>query len=510
MLGDTRSRMRQDFAGRGIWIITLVTFLAHLAVAGRYDFFRNELYFIVCGLHPAFGYVDQPPLIPFVAAATQLFGENLWLLRLPAVLAAAALVPVTAGLARLLGGTERAAWIAGIATAIAPALIALTSTLGTPTFEPVLWTLTSYFLLRAHIHNENSALLWAGTAAGIALENKYSAAIWLTGLLVGMALTEARRLFAAREFWLGLLVAIILGAPSLIWQQLHGWPFLAIVAHHSGEGAPFLGTPIRYVIDQALGMNIILAPLWIAGLVAPFVSQRLKPARVIAVAALIVGVAVYIAHGKTYYLFPVFPALFAAGAAASSRLNKWLATAWMVVAIVLVLPLLPVVLPIFTPSHLERYLARTHLSPKPVEAASIGAPITQIFSDQFGWRELEERVAEIYKNLPAEERAHTAIVASNYGEAAALDVLGVKDSLPPALSGQNQYFLWGPRGADGSSLILVGGRAKQWRDGCSSLVLAGVFGTHYSMPYENSRPIYLCRGFMPGLEAIWPALKRFQ
>jgi 4-amino-4-deoxy-L-arabinose transferase-like glycosyltransferase len=110
-------------------VIALVVGFVHLAVAGRYDIFRNELYFIVCGCHPDFGFVDQPPLVPLLAAATQIFGDNAWLLRLPAVLAAAGLVLLSASFARVLGGNATSAWIAGLAAGIAPALIGLTTTL---------------------------------------------------------------------------------------------------------------------------------------------------------------------------------------------------------------------------------------------------------------------------------------------------------------------------------------------------------------------------------------------
>jgi Dolichyl-phosphate-mannose-protein mannosyltransferase len=505
-----QSTLYRDFVCQSVWIIALLTLLVHLAVAGRYDFFRNELYFIVCGRHPDFGYVDQPPIIPFVAAATQLFGESVWLLRLPAALAAAALIPVTAALTRLLGGNDRAACIAGLAAAIAPALIALTSTLGTPTFEPVIWTLIGYFVLRADVRGDRSALLWAGLTAGIALEIKYSVAVWLAGLLTGVGLTEARRLFAFREFWLGLLIAILLAAPSLIWQQIHGWPFLAIVSHHSAEGSAFLGTPVQFLMGQALSMNIALAPLWIMGLAAPFLGQSLRPARILATAALVVGASIYVAHGKNYYLFPIFPSLFAAGAAGCSKLNRWAAAAWMTVAAALALPILPVVLPIFTPHHLEHYLARTHLAPKPEEAAAIGAPITQIFSDEFGWRNLEQQVARTYHALPADEQAHAAILASNYGEAAAIDVLGKKDKLPPALSGHNQYFFWDVHGGDARILILVADRPEPWRDNCGSLIEGGNFGVRYAMPYERDQPIFICRNFKSSLKVIWPQLMRFQ
>src|ERR1700688_2949294 len=100
--------------------IALPTFVVHLALANRYDVFRDELYFIICGRHPAFGYADQPPLVPLLAASTQMFGENLFLLRLPAVLAAAALTLVTGAIASTLGGGRAAALIAAIAVSIAP------------------------------------------------------------------------------------------------------------------------------------------------------------------------------------------------------------------------------------------------------------------------------------------------------------------------------------------------------------------------------------------------------
>src|SRR6201987_3492192 len=207
-------------------LIAFVIGLVHLAVAGRYDIFRNELYFIVCGRHPDFGFVDQPPLVPLLAAATQLFGDNPWLLRLPAATAAAGLVILTAWFARLLGGNSTAASIAGLAAGIAPALIALTTTTTTATFEPIAWTAFAYFLTRAIVQEDRRALLWAGVVAGIALGAKYGIAFWLFPLGIGLLLTPARRILVWPALWLGVLIAALLAAPSLIWQALHGWPFL--------------------------------------------------------------------------------------------------------------------------------------------------------------------------------------------------------------------------------------------------------------------------------------------
>ena len=254
-----------------VWSAVLVVALIYIFTAKRYDIFRNELYFIVCGRHPAFGYADLPPLVPIIAAATQAFGTNVWLLRLPAVLAALALLPLTAQFARTIGGGQSAAWMAALAVAIAPGLLALSSTLGPSAFEPLGWTLGAWLLARAIVSGERNALFWAGVVAGLTFEAKYGIAIWLLGLSVGIIATSARRIVSWRQLWYGVAAAAIIGAPSLIWQQLHGWPFLATIRFATAH-RNLTGTPLRFEIGQVAAMNFLLAPLWIAGVIA-----RLRP-----------------------------------------------------------------------------------------------------------------------------------------------------------------------------------------------------------------------------------------
>lgn len=136
-----------------VLVVAVMVGLVHAATAGRYDAQRNELYFLACGWHPDFGYVDQPPLVPLIAAATQVFGVNIWLLRLPATIAAIGLVFLAASFARLLGGGGRAAAFAAIAAGIAPGLAGLTSHLTTSTFEPIAWTGAAFLLTRALLHD---------------------------------------------------------------------------------------------------------------------------------------------------------------------------------------------------------------------------------------------------------------------------------------------------------------------------------------------------------------------
>jgi dolichyl-phosphate-mannose-protein mannosyltransferase len=493
-----------------VWLIAALTGLLHLAVAGRYDIFRNELYFIVCGRHPDFGYVDQPPLVPLLAAATQAFGDHVWLLRLPAVMAAAGLVLLCAAFARLLGGDNRAAIIAAIAAAIAPGLASLTSTLNTSTFEPVAWTAAAFLLARATLQERRSDLILAGVVAGVAMEAKWGIAVWLIALAIGILATAARRSLWWRELWLGLAIAIALTLPNLIWQWLHGWPFFDVILPHLDRQQDFTGTPWQFELKQAFSMNIALAPLWLAGAAAPFIGRTLNNARFLAIGFIATSVFYYATHGTSYYLFPAYPTMFAVGAVACARLNRWITRAWMAAATALSIAVAPVALPILDPPVLERYLAWSHLQPRPFEAASIGAPLTHVFSDELGWRALEKTIASIYRALPADEQPQAAIFASNYGEAAAIDVYGRADGLPPALSGHNQYYLWGPRGYDGSVIIHVNGDPERWRRLCRSVDIAAPFGAPYVMPYENNRPVFVCRGLRTNLSAIWDRLKRYR
>jgi hypothetical protein len=500
---NSRDALRRDPI---VWSTVAILALLFFSTASRYDTFRNELYFIACGRHPAFGYADLPPLVPLIAAATQLFGDSTWLLRLPSILAALALIPLTAEFARLLGGDRTSAWMAAVAVAIAPLLIGVSSTLGTPSFEPLGWTLCAYLLTRALLRSENNALIWAGVVAGVTMEAKYGIAGWMIGLALGIMLTSARRLLMTRELWIGLAAAIVIAAPSLIWQQLHGWPFRETI-DYARQHRNFTGSPIRFEIKQIFLVNFLLAPLWIAGIVAPFVSARLRDARFLAIAFVVTTAIIIGSHGKDYYMAPAYPAMFALGAVACTSIPRWLQALWFTAAIAMTVIVLPVALPILSPPALEAYLNRHHLRPSPNEREAVGVPLTQVFSDELGWRPLEQQVAAIYRALPPDERARAAILARNYGEAAAIDVYGRADGLPPALSGALQYWFWGTHGYDGSVIIEINGDPDVWARACDRSEVVATFGGQYVAPYENG-PIIVCHGLRRPLAEVWDRFRR--
>jgi hypothetical protein len=484
----------------------------HLVANNQYDVFRDELYFIVCGQHPAFGYVDQPPLIPLIAAASHaMFGTALLPLRFLPALAMAATVALTADFARSLGGGRFAQTLSGLATLSAPVFLVDGLLLVTDMLQPLTWLACGWLLAYLIRTRDERAWLAFGAVVGVSLASKYLILFYLAGLGVGVLATPLRRSLLKPWLYGGAALALAMTAPNLWWQAAHGWPFIEL-AKAGASGKNIALSPVGFMLQEALLVGPVTAPLWIAGLwrlatVRSAPELRAFPIAYVAMAALFVLV-----HGKAYYLAPIYPTLFAAGAVA---FEGWLTRPFWrrrAVGIVAVsgLVTLPMVLPVLRPPRLIAYSRAIGLSPSHT-AFERGAqsPLPQYFADMFGWREMAAKVSEVYRSLPPADRERAVFLGRNYGEAAALDIYGPALGGPPAISGHNNYYLWGPRGFDGSVVIAVGvdvaSAAKQFGD----MEVVGHLDDPYAMPSETNIDIYVLRSPRRPLAEIWPALKHF-
>jgi hypothetical protein len=489
----------------------LVTLALHLAGNPHYGFFRDELYFIICGFHPAFGYVDQPPLAPLLAAGSQLFGHSLFLLRaIPAVFAAAG-VYVTCLLAIELGGGAFAQVLAAIAFFFANVLMSFGMKVGPDMAGLWLWPLAALYVLRIVKGGDPRLWLGAGAAIGVGLESKYSALFFAFALVAALALTPQRRLLSSRSFFAGAAVAAAIALPNFLWQGAHGFPMWELL-RNGQNGKNLVAGPALYLFQQLLLTNLFLSPIWIVGLI--WLLWNRAP-RFLGYTYAILTISMIALHAKHYYAGNAYPILIAAGGVAIEGWTKrWIALQATLAAAAVVAGciFLPFSLPVLSEQSMVDYAAFVgdvlHVKKTTMQTERFRtSTLPEDWADMHGWPELAATVARIYDGLPPPQRAQAAIVASNYGEAAAIDFFGEQYGLPPALSGHNNYWLWGTHGYSGNVVIDVDGDCGAAEHLFRSARLVTRFDPPWVISYEQNIPIMLCEGIRMPLDALWPKLR---
>jgi hypothetical protein len=510
-----RLRARIGPIGRLAWSnrlalsLAAIPFFLHVLAFNRYGFFRDELYFIVCGRHPAFGYVDQPPLAPLLAAASQAGGRSLWLLRIvPALFQVGAVVGACA-LARLLGGGRTAQVFTGLCAGLSPLLLALTGLLETTALEPFFWTAVVYALLRAVLRDQPRWLIGAGVAAGVALETKYTIVFLLAALVAGLAAAGPRSIFARTEFWIGTAAAAAISGPNALWQDLHGWPMWEVLRNDALDKNVVL-EPTAWMLQQLVIYSPLMAPVWLAGIVA---LTAWKHTRFVGIAAFAMYAAFLALHARDYYLAGLYPVLFAAGGTALERVLRVRAVRYTYATLLVATSVFvaPIALPLLDEKTLIAYRssAEALLVERPSQESSERFAVTvlpQHFADMHGWGTIVERVAEVEGTLSPGERAQTAIFTQNFAEAAAIDVLG--DGRLPVISGHNNYYLWGSRGQH-AVFIIVGGRKSDYDGAFADVRQVATIDNPYARSDQIGVRIFIARELRSGQSPFWSTVRHF-
>ena len=512
-------RARQSLLGSGmavIWAIALAKLVFHIYFNNRYGYFRDEFNYIACGDHLQWGYVDQPPLIPFlIHICRAVLGDSLRSIRFIPALASSLLVVQTAVLARELGGRRYAVLLSAICAVIAPMYLSNGSLLGTNCLEPNLWMGCAYFAVLAIKRNDPRYWLWFGVVAGFGMEEKYSIAVFGLGIVVGLLLTGQRRVFLNKWIWLGGLAAFLIFLPNLLWNIHYGWPFVQLMHNIKAEGRDVVLGPFPYFFQQMLLVNPLTAPIWLAGLFALLFSARLKPYRVLGWCYVVCYAVFFVLHGKNYYLGPVYPMLLAAGATAvetgiSRPGLQWLKPAIAILLLACGLYLAPAFVPVLSPDAFLSYAKSLPFKLPVMEHSHARAALPQWFADQFGWQEIVDETAVAWNRLAPEERKDCGIFAQDYGQAGAIDFLGRHAGLPASLSGHQTWFLWGPRGYSGNCMIVLDDSRENLEQLWQHVDYVGASAAN---PYalEQQIDVYICQGkkfdSWPG---VWPRIKRWR
>ena len=506
----------QKFLAGGMMIVVGIAFaklVLHCIFNNRYGYFRDEFDYLSCGDHLAWGYVDQPPLLPFLVRISRIvLGDSLRSIRFLPALASSLVVVLAALIASEFGGRRFALVLTAIAVLIAPIYLSAGSLLTTNSLEPLLWMGCAYFAILA-IKRDGRYWLAFGLIAGLGLEEKYAIAIFGLGIVIGLLLTKHRRVLISKWFWLAGGLAFLIFLPNIIWNVRNHWPFLELMHNIRVSGRDVQLTPVQFFMQQVLLLHPLTVLIWIAGVLALLFSQRLRDYRLLGWCYLISFSAFVVLKGKNYYLAPIYPMLLAAGAVVIESGIERTRQAWLKPAIIILLLaggawLAPIVVPVLSVDQFISYMNRLPFKLPRSERSHESAVLPQHYADQFGWEEMTAMTAQAWSQVPPEQRADCAIFAQDYGQAGAIDFFGRRYGLPKALSGHQTYFLWGPRGYSGNCMIVLGDKKERLSELFEQVEYVGTSDNPYAL--ERRIPVFLCHGAKFGsLTSLWPRLKKW-
>jgi hypothetical protein len=392
---------------------------------------------------------------------------------------------------------------------VAVTFLATGSLFSMDALDELWWTLASYLLIL--ILKRDDARLWLlfGFVAGLGLTTKVSILFFGVAIVVGLLLTPARRHLRTTWIWLGGAIAFAFVLPYVLWNLTNGWPTLEFFANYEGSGGP-----LEFLLGQIPGMNPLTVPLSLTGLYFYLSTQRGKPYRALGWTFVVLVFVLALLGAKPYFLAPAYPMLFAGGAIVVERISGRAGelVKWVYVGLLLISGLLlaPLAMPILPPAT----FATTYGFMSGAGNASAGqqtqGAFPQYLGDRFGWETMTQTVAKVYEELPSAERSQACIFTSNYGEASALNFLGERYDLPPAISGHNNYFLWGPGRCTGEVMITVGLSRDEVEQSYASVVRAATITCRYCMPEEDDVPVYVARKPKVPVRELWPQTKHYE
>ncbi len=434
----------------GIFIIFMAIFSVaiHLLVANNLEYNRDEMLYFSLGQHPAFGYASVPPLTGWIAWLVEnTLGYSLFAVRLFPALMSGIMVILVAAIAGELGGNSYAKILSGIGFLISGFGLRTFSEFMPVYIDVVSWTIIIYLVIRYVNTYSGKTLILLGAVAGLTLLNKYLIFMLFFSLLIVIPFTENRKIFRLKDFWIGLACGILVFLPNLVWQFANHLP----VIFHMGE---LQRTQLEHVDKLSFLLDQVMMPsfasfLTISGVIYLLSDKEARKYRFMGIVIILVVVILMFLKGKGYYTIGIFPFLIAAG---SVSYEKWISKrririTFAVMLVLLTIPMLPLGLPVFKSKGLVAYFSTLEkkygiVFGRKFEDQSIHS-LPQDYADMLGWEELTQITSKAYEQIVDKKAAF--IYGDNYGEAAAINIIGKKYNLPDPISFSESFQYWVPK-----------------------------------------------------------------
>jgi len=484
-----------------------------LAFVRGYGWFRDEFYYLACSHRLDFGYVDHPPLsIWLLAGWRSLFGDSLVATRIPPALAGAATVAVVGWIAARLGGDRRAQALAMASAVALPLWLGTNHVYSMNAFDMLFWALAAAILVELLRTDRPPLRLWValGVVLGLGLLNKISV-LWLGfGIAAGLLLTARRRALTTPGPWVAGAIAAALFAPYVLWNAAHDWATLEFI--EQATSTKMAGKSVaEFAVDQLFATGLLPVVIWGTGLVWLFAARGGRFRLLGWVWLAVFGLLAFSGTSRSGYLGPAYTWLLAAGAVGLvERLGRRGVLAWGLAALILAWGALlaPLALPVLPVERYVEYARAFGEEPSTEERKEVGV-LKQFYADMHGWHRIVDAVEEAAATLTSAERERAIVFAGNYGVAGALERLGRGRDLPPAFSGHNNYWMWGPPDHPVDVVIVVGGDAEDHARNWDSVDRVTETDCGLCMPYENGNGVFVLRGRSHPVGEIWSTVRHY-
>ncbi|MET9225535.1 glycosyltransferase family 39 protein [Lentzea sp. NPDC003310] len=489
-----RAEVRVPIAWRPVGIVVAVVSAVQAVFLGAYGLSADELYFRMLGDRPGWGYTDQPAALPLLAkAASVVFGDSAWGIRVPALLCGAAVLLLLAAIVAELGGGRRAQLLALIAVASSPFGWGVGHFLLTTSVDMVVWCAVVLFTLRALLRGDGRWWIHAGITCGIGLYVKYMILLLPVVWLISIAVLGPRSAFRDRRLYLGMSLGLLIGLPSLLYQVTHGWPqFEMAEALGREEGAE---NRSLFLTNMIIMLGPVIVPVWISGIVGLLRWKSWHPVRSLAPAFLVaLALVLLVQGGRADYTAGFQLALVGAGAVVADRWMtraRWRPALLFGLVGLFALPQFVLAMPVLPEKVFARY------------------PVASLSVETIGWPAMAEQVGRVYKGLPAAERERAVVLTENFGEAGALHLHRERVGLPAVYSGHNELHNWGPP-PESADVVIAVGLSRDTFAGWRQCDVAARYdnGIGLEASKEQGREILVCRGPSRSWQQWWPSLRR--